>query len=143
MEAVASTEPFKWPPLESNPDIFNEYLKNLGLPAEWGIGEVYGFDEDCLGFVPRPVLAVIVSCERLMKAEDKVLGSMDVEASYFMKQTQVLDNACGIIACLHSILNNLDQVKLDAGSILGKYWEMAKDLDAPARATALENYEDF
>ena len=38
-----------------------------------------------------------------------------------MKQTSTLDNACGIIACLHAIFNNQDKVPVESDSILGKY----------------------
>ena len=45
--------------------------------------------------------------ERLKKSEDKDKGSLDFYAAYYMKQTKELDNACGVIACIHSIFNNL------------------------------------
>ena len=38
-----------------------------------------------------------------------------------MKQTGALDNACGIIACIHAIFNNQEKVSVEADSILGKY----------------------
>jgi hypothetical protein len=45
--------------------------------------------------------------ERLKKSEDKEKGSLESQAAYYMKQTKELDNACGVIACIHSIFNNL------------------------------------
>lgn len=45
---------FEWPPLESNPDIFTDYLRKVGLPQEWAINEVYGLDDELLAFVPQP-----------------------------------------------------------------------------------------
>ena len=100
-------EQFHWPPLESNPDIFEQYCSKLGLPDVWGFGEIYGFDEDLLAMVPQPVMAVIINSERLKKTEDKEKGSADTKAHFYMKQSGTLDNACGIIACIHAILNNL------------------------------------
>ena len=47
-------EQFNWPPLESNPEIFEKYCHDLGLPEEWGFGEIYGFEEELLGFLPAP-----------------------------------------------------------------------------------------
>ena len=38
------------------------------------MNEVFGFDEDCLSFVPQPTLAVIATFERLHKGEDKQKG---------------------------------------------------------------------
>ena len=54
---------FKWPPLESNPEVFTKYLHKIGLSEDWAVGEVFGFDEDLLAFIPRPILAVIVAFE--------------------------------------------------------------------------------
>ena len=31
-EAPAANEPFNWPPLESNPEIFSSYMRQCGLP---------------------------------------------------------------------------------------------------------------
>lgn len=44
--------PFHWPPLESNPEIFTEYMHSVGLPETWAVQECFGLDDDCLSFVP-------------------------------------------------------------------------------------------
>jgi len=46
---------------------------------------------------------VILAFERLNKSELKPIDNQAVD--YFMKQSGSLDNACGVIACLHSIFN--------------------------------------
>ena len=99
-------EPFNWPPLESNPEIFGNYMRAAGLPEKWTFGEIYGFEEDLLSFVPQPCLAVIINAEFLKKQEDRQRGDPAVANDYYMKQSGTLDNACGIIACIHAILNN-------------------------------------
>ena len=58
---------FKWPPLESNPEIFTDYLHKIGLSPAYAIGEVFGFEEDLLAFLPQPVYAIIVNLEILNK----------------------------------------------------------------------------
>ena len=45
-------EQFHWPPLESNPEIFEEYCHKLGMPETWGFSELYGFDEELLAMIP-------------------------------------------------------------------------------------------
>ena len=60
-----------------------------------------------------------------------------------MKQTEVLDNACGVIACIHSTLNNLDKFQLAEGSILSKYHESVKGSSPQERAHALEVNVEF
>ena len=113
--------PFEWPPLESNPEVFTDYLHQIGLSPDWIVTQCFGLDDDCLSFVPQPTIAVIATFEATDDAESKQLGSMDVTIPYYMKQTGKLDNACGIIACLHAVLNNLDHVTLQPDSILDKF----------------------
>ena len=56
-----------------------------------------------------------------------------------MKQTDSLDNACGVIACFHSIFNNKD-VKIDAGTKLESFFNEAKGKSPEERATFMEGY---
>eukprot|EP00929_Paragymnodinium_shiwhaense_P115316 TRINITY_DN84080_c0_g1_i1.p1 TRINITY_DN84080_c0_g1~~TRINITY_DN84080_c0_g1_i1.p1 ORF type:complete len:245 (+),score=74.94 TRINITY_DN84080_c0_g1_i1:35-769(+) len=136
---------FNWPPLESNPEIFTDYMRKCGLPAAWGFGEVFGFDEELLAFIPQPVLGVVVNMERLKKAEDKERGSEGVEVDYYMKQTDVLDNACGVIACIHAIANNrgAGKIELVEGKTLSDYLQKVASMSPAERATALEGFTAF
>ena len=36
----------------------------------------------------------------------------------FIKQTEKLKNACGLIACFHAIYNNLDNIQLEKDGLL-------------------------
>lgn len=103
-------EVFDWPPLESNPDVFTDFLENIGVPNDWVVYQCFGLDDDCLQFVPQPVVAVIATFERLVQLEEKERGDPQVETNYFMKQTYKLDYACGVIACIHSIFNNMKEL---------------------------------
>lgn len=140
-EAVPVT--FKWPPLESSPEVFTEYLQKIGMSKEWAVGEVFGFDEDLLAFLPSPQVGVIVAFESLKKGEES--GSEDniPIVPYYMKQHGQLDNACGIIACLHSLLNNLDQISLEEGSILERFNIATLGKTPAEKATLLENNVEF
>lgn len=138
-----SSSTFEWPPLESNPEVFSKYLHNLGMSDKWGIGEVYGFDEDLLAFLPQPVLGVILNVEILKREEDKSRGSEDTCVDYYMNQSGTLDNACGIIACLHATLNNLDNIDLSPDSILHNFYTSTKDMSPVERASFLENDNAF
>ncbi|CDW88284.1 ubiquitin carboxyl-terminal hydrolase isozyme l3 [Stylonychia lemnae] len=134
---------FNWPPLESNPEVFTDYMHKIGLPEDWVVGEVFGLDEDCLSFVPKPVVAVIATFENLKKGEEAKSEHTHAETNYYMKQTHSLDNACGIIACIHSALNNLDKFTLAEGSVLQKFHTAVKDLTPEERATSLEGNSEF
>ena len=142
-----ANEPFNWPPLESNPEIFAEYMKQCGLPDNWTFGEIYGFEEDLLAFIPQPVVAVIINAEILNKSEDRQKGDTSVANQFYMKQTSVLDNACGVIACIHAILNNLgegdNKITLAEGSVLSNFLNSVRESTPAERATALENFTEF
>ena len=62
-----------------------------------------------------------------------------------MKQTDELDNACGVIAALHAIFNNLGdgKVTLTEDSVLSNFYKSVQSSSPDERATALENYTDF
>ena len=144
MISTTQKEVFNWPPLESNDEIFTEYLVKLGMDRKWLVFQCFGLDDDCLGFVPKPTVAVIANYERLDKPWDHSLGSSEsTPVPYYMKQTNVLDNACGIIACLHSVLNNLNQIPLEEGSILQRFNKAAEGKTPEQKATLLEEIKDF
>ena len=144
---AGATEPFNWPPLESNPEIFAQYMHSLGLPAKWTFGEIYGFEEDLLAFIPTPCIAVIINAEFLKKQEDRQRGDLTVANEYYMKQTNVLDNACGVIACIHAVLNNLgdadNKITLADGGVLSNFLTQAKSLSPAERAATLEGFTEF
>lgn len=123
-------------------------MAGLGLSEQWGFSELYGFDEDLLSFVPQPVLAVIVNFERLgnnnnQETKDASTSGLETKVDYYMKQTGALDNACGVIACLHAIYNNLNSITLATGKPLATYFERVKDQTPEQRATTLEGYTEF
>jgi len=61
---------------------------------------------------------------------------------FYMKQTGTLDNACGLIACLHGALNAED-IKFGADSVAGKFADATKEISPADRATLLEGFKDF
>ncbi|KAI2495116.1 thiol-dependent ubiquitin-specific protease [Fragilaria crotonensis] len=137
---------FHWPPLESDPSIFTQYLHNIGLSDEWEIGECYGLDEDCLGFIPSSCVAMIVNAERLNKTLERAKGdeAMGLRADFYMKQSNTLDNACGIIACLHAIFNNLQTVSvIEPNSVLANFWNQVKNQTPQERCQTLESSNEF
>jgi len=48
-------------------------------------------------------------------------------APYWMKQEGNLDMACGIIAGLHAIFNNLDKVQVEPESVLDRFFKQVKN----------------
>ena len=87
---------------------------------------------------------MIVAVERLKKDEDKAKGSAENSGivPFYMKQTGVLDNACGIIACLHAVLNN-GQIDLSANGVLDEFKKDTVAKSPEERALSLENDNGF
>ncbi|KAJ8967379.1 hypothetical protein NQ317_018522 [Molorchus minor] len=111
-------------PLESNPDVLNKFIHLLGVPEKWSIVDVYSLENDALVWIPRPVLALILlfpCSEKYYKhaeEENKLIkdkGQVISPDLFYMKQ--YISNACGTIALIHSVANNVDNIELNDGAI--------------------------
>lgn len=131
-------------PLESNPEVLNKFLQKLGVPATWNIVDVMSLDPDMLSFVPRPVLAVMLlfptseSYEQHKKKEEANILSEGQEVSkkiFYIKQN--ISNACGTVALVHSVANNVDKIQLSDGH-MKKFIDEASALDAVGRGSLLD-----
>ncbi|CAH1119721.1 unnamed protein product [Phaedon cochleariae] len=109
-------------PLESNPEVLNKFIHLLGVPEKIKIEDVYGLDNDALAWVPQPVIAMILlfPCSdkyyEYVEKEKELLkekGQVNSPNLWFMKQQ--VSNACGTIALIHSIANNIDKIQLEDG----------------------------
>lgn len=119
-------------PLESNPFVFSEFAKKLGLTPILSFTDIYSLsDPDLLAFLPRPIQAVILlfpvseGYEKLMKKEEALRTSALLHVNttqdselpsgfqpktyqtenniFWLKQT--IKNACGLYALLHVLMN--------------------------------------
>eukprot|EP00188_Purpureofilum_apyrenoidigerum_P003526 Plantae.Rhodophyta-Purpureofilum_apyrenoidigerum.ctg37212.p1 GENE.Plantae.Rhodophyta-Purpureofilum_apyrenoidigerum.ctg37212~~Plantae.Rhodophyta-Purpureofilum_apyrenoidigerum.ctg37212.p1 ORF type:complete len:230 (-),score=57.64 Plantae.Rhodophyta-Purpureofilum_apyrenoidigerum.ctg37212:269-958(-) len=136
-----------WIPLESNPDVITRYANELGVGPGFGFSEIFSLD--LLDMVPRPVLAVVLLfplTEKIVSASDeREKHDVGVENSsvdvFFCRQT--ISNACGTIALLHSISNNMDRISMKPGSFFTEFVEKAKDASPEQRAQMLEADNDL
>ncbi|XP_032039211.1 ubiquitin carboxyl-terminal hydrolase isozyme L3 isoform X1 [Aythya fuligula] len=141
-------EPHRWLPLEANPDVTNQFLKQLGIHPDWQFVDVYGMEPELLSMVPRPVCAVLLlfpiteKYETFRTEEEERIKAkgQDVKSSvYFMKQT--INNACGTIGLIHAIANNRDKMNFETNSSLKKFLEDSLSMTPEERAKYLETYE--
>ncbi|KAH9777063.1 ubiquitin carboxyl-terminal hydrolase 3 [Citrus sinensis] len=124
----------RWLPLEANPDVMNQFLCGLGLPAEEAeCYDVYGLDDELLAMVPQPVLAVLFLYPLTAQEFSKNV--------YFMKQT--VGNACGTIGLLHAVGNVTSEIKFQADSFFDKFYKSTANLDPQERAAFLENDKEM
>lgn len=136
-----------WLPLESNPDVMNKYLHNLGVPEKWQMVDVYGLDPELLATVPQPVLAVLLlfpcsskydEYKAVQETEVAEKGQTVSDSVFYLKQN--VTNACGTIALIHSVANNTDKIQLGDGH-LKQFLDQSKALNPEERADLLEKAE--
>nr|AII97765.1 BLTX386 [Nephila pilipes] len=140
----------KWLPLESNPDVMNNFLEHLGVPSVYGISDIVSLDDELLQLVPSPVLAVLLlfpvseKYEEYCKKQEEIIssGEQGVDASvYFMFQT--IKNACGTVALIHAVANCAEKLDLRPDSIIKKFIDDTKSLSPKERAEFLENSNEI
>lgn len=134
-------------PLESNPDVFNAYLNELGVQGEFS--DVWSLDEELLAFLPRPVYALLLvfpvsdAYEQYREGSDASRslyeGPGNAEDAVWAPQT--IGNACGTMALLHA-LNNVPSDRLGSG-LGAKLMRDLKPLSAKERANYLESSEEL
>nr|XP_028584192.1 ubiquitin carboxyl-terminal hydrolase isozyme L3 isoform X2 [Podarcis muralis] len=141
-------ESHRWLPLEANPEVTNQFLKQLGIHPSWQFVDVYGMEPELLSMVPRPVCAILLLFPVTEKYETfrteeeakiKAEGQEVKPSVYFMRQT--ISNACGTIGLIHAIANNRDKINFETDSSLKKFLDDSMPMSPEERAKYLETYE--
>lgn len=117
----------------------------LGVPNCFGVSECFGLDEECLAFVPQPVVACIfLSPYSALKAEKQLQreriekeGQVVHPKVYFMRQT--VGNACGTVAVVHALANCMEALCLTPDGVIGSFVERTRALSYEERGKALES----
>lgn len=83
-------------------------LSSFGVPTTWQFADCFSLDEELLSMIPQPCISFILLFPSPDREEEELVRSSSpkTEGVFFMRQ--LLDNACGTIAVIHSILNNKD-----------------------------------
>uniref|UniRef100_U5EVC7 Ubiquitin carboxyl-terminal hydrolase n=1 Tax=Corethrella appendiculata TaxID=1370023 RepID=U5EVC7_9DIPT len=138
-----------WLPLESNPDVLNKYLLKLGVSPLWSITDVFGLEAEQLSWVSQPVKAVILlfpcseAYEQHRAQQDELLKKKDNSYPDTMFYTkQFIHNACGTIALVHGILNNID-IELEPTGVIKKYYDKCRYMTPEERGKILEEDMSF
>jgi len=139
-----------WIPLESNPEVLNEWAKKAGLlTSQAQFTDIYGLDPDLLSMVPQPAKAVVLlfpipdalGAER--KEEDK---RREKEGQHPTDPTivyivQTIRNACGAIGLLHAVINS--GVDIGPETPLHQYIDKCQSLNPQERGELLEKSDIF
>mmetsp|Transcript_92184 Transcript_92184/g.264204 ORF Transcript_92184/g.264204 Transcript_92184/m.264204 type:complete len:257 (-) Transcript_92184:70-840(-) len=117
-----------WVPLESNPEVLNGFAWKVGLPKTWGFVDMYGLDPELLAMVPPGCCAVTLLSQcspAIAKFKEGQRKRIEVEGQKISPDLvylkQYVGNACGTIACIHSLANSAELVGLPSSSHLGRY----------------------
>lgn len=145
-EVINGMSNIEWMPLESNPDVMNKYLRAFGVPENWGFSDVVSLDEEYTETIPTPCLAMLLLCpvrKKPKKEKAELIEMMRLEHDgvaagvYHMRQTIV--NACGTIALIHALANNVGSLNLMPNSVLQRFLDATKYLNPKERGNQLEN----
>ncbi|KAF4109016.1 ubiquitin carboxyl-terminal hydrolase isozyme L3 isoform X1 [Onychostoma macrolepis] len=140
----------RWLPLEANPEVMNQFLRQLGLVPTWQFGDVYGLEAEVLSLVPRPVCAVLLlfpiteKYETFRQEEEAKIKAQGQEVSsdvYFMKQT--IGNACGTIGLIHAVANNQRHLEFEPNSPLKAFLLQSAKMSPQEKAAFLEKDESI
>lgn len=140
----------RWLPLEANPEVMNQFLRQLGLVPTWQFGDVYGLEAEVLSLVPRPVCAVLLlfpiteKYENFRQEEEAKIKAQGQEVSsdvYFMKQT--IGNACGTIGLIHAVANNQRHLEFEPNSPLKAFLLQSAKMSPEEKAAFLEKDESI
>jgi ubiquitin carboxyl-terminal hydrolase L5 len=125
----------EWCTIESDPGVFTELIKNIGVKGVQ-VDEI--IDMDILEVGDEPVYGLIFLFKYMHNSGYKpnVLKSWDPDL-FFAKQE--IQNACATQAILGVLLNNTD--KLDIGPTLKELKSFTNDMDPSTRGLAISNSE--
>lgn len=113
-------------PLESNPQLFTELIRKLGVSTAISFQDVLSMNDSALlELIPRPALALVLVFPTSHVYEQYVeidedprkpyAKSGDQEDAIWFKQT--INNACGLYSILHAVSNG--PARNFIGNILG------------------------
>jgi hypothetical protein len=139
-----------WIALESNPEALNTFARGIGLPDTVAFTDCFGLEPDLLGFLPQPVYAIVLLfpfdneaiCNAKREQAEQLAGAEQPSVNCFWME-QSIGNACGTIAVVHSICNNLHRFKLQPGSLLERYAAIARNLSPADRGYLLGGWNEI
>lgn len=131
----------RWLPLESNPDVFNQLGRMLGLPPRVEFYEIFGFDPELLSLVPSPCHAALVCFPLTDEYVEgaKAATAVDANGVYFLRQT--VPNACGTVALMHAHANLPAEARAGSEGWLVDFTTATAAKTPLQRAAALEEDE--
>jgi len=141
----------RWAALESNPEVLTRFCHLMGVKEGWEVVDVWGLDPELLALVPQPVVSLVLlfptkNSDGTKARQFNVVEKQEIDDKvYYLRQLEGhLDNACGTIAMLHSLLNNRSILGLEGGEgVVEKFYNQTKEMDGEQRGKFLDTYQDI
>jgi ubiquitin carboxyl-terminal hydrolase L3 len=136
-----------WLPLESNPEVLNEFAKKVGMVDSVEFVDYYGpgvLEQRAMAFLLLFPCSDAISEFRLHQdAEIQQTPNYHDRSSHmcFVEQVEDFGNACGTIGCLHVCLNT--QGAMDDTTPLGKFRKSASTKNPQERGMLLHQTDAF
>uniref|UniRef100_A0A5K3EMU4 Ubiquitin carboxyl-terminal hydrolase n=1 Tax=Mesocestoides corti TaxID=53468 RepID=A0A5K3EMU4_MESCO len=132
----------RWVPLESNPDVMTKFMRELGVKEPWCFVDVFSTDPEMQALVPCPILSLLFLYPITDNSKSIGIGTVSHEEKcFFIKQT--IDNACGTVAIIHALANNIDALDITDQPWLQKFLEKSRNSSPLERAELLEKEEEL
>ena len=125
----------EWCTIESDPGVFTELIKNIGVKGVQ-VDEI--IDLDILEVGDEPVYGLIFLFKYMQNSGYKPNVLTDWDNDLFFAKQEV-QNACATQAILGILLNNTD--KLDIGPTLNELKSFTQNMDPGTRGLAISNSE--
>lgn len=115
-ETSSTNKKQRWFPLESNPQLINSYIQNLGFDTSlYEFVDVFSTEDWALDMIPQPVAAVLMlypltDAQTSNTQDDVVAKEAAQDSVWFIKQR--IGNACGTIGLLHALLNAPEPLRM-------------------------------
>jgi len=139
-----------WVPLESNPDMLTDFARKVGLPDSYEFVDVFGTDPELLMMVPEHRVAVTLlfkSTDNIRKfkqaQKEQIESTGQKVSSDIVYIKQYVGNACGTIACIHSLANNAEAMGFSAESPIGKFVSSIRGKSPQEAGVALADAADL
>lgn len=147
------TKEKSWFPLESNPQVMTNYVRQIGLNVDLvEFVDIFSTEEWALEMVPRPCLGTLMVFplkpvfEEYRKNESEKIEKDGQEVSsntWYCKQ--YVGNACGTIGLLHAVANarDNDSLEIKKDSWLDRFMNRTKSKSAEEIGRMLEEDDEL
>jgi hypothetical protein len=133
-------------PLSNDPQEIQKYAVKLGLDeSSASFWEVFSLEESVVAdFIPKPVYAImfiypIGKPTGALEQRNRCASEIPSPVPWYTKQT--VSQTCGTIALLHSVMNNLNSVRVKKGSWFECFASKTASLSPEQRGEYIANDE--